>query len=62
MRKLSLKKETLVELSGEELDSVVGGAQEITKQTNCYCSDFAPCYPTYRCPTLDCVATVANGC
>ncbi|HWL35042.1 MAG TPA: class I lanthipeptide [Frankiaceae bacterium] len=60
MRKLNLKKETLVELTTAELDIVVGGAaQEITK---------APCISgivscaTYRCPTLDCVATVANGC
>jgi hypothetical protein len=51
MRKLSLKKETLVELSPTELDSIVG-AQAITKQSQCFCSDFASCFPTaYNCPT-----------
>lgn len=61
MRTLNLKKETLAELSSEELDAVVGGAQEVTKNSNCFCSDFAPCYPTYRCATLECVATL-DGC
>ena len=61
MRTLNLKKETLVELSTEELDQVVGGGIGVTKQnTNCFCSDFASCLPTDRCPTEDCVATL--GC
>ena len=60
MRKLTLKKETLAELTGEELDRVVGAAQEITK-TSCICSDFASCLPSYRCPTQNCIATLDCG-
>lgn len=57
-RTLSLKKETLAELSTEDLTSVAGGA-ELSGLSCPVCSDFAPCYPTYRCPTLnDCVVTI----
>ena len=61
MRRLALRKETLAELTAEELDGVVGAAQEVTK-TSCICSDFASCLPTYDCPTRrDCVASL-GGC
>jgi natural product precursor len=62
MRKLTLNKESLSELSTAELDQVVGG-NAVTNQTNCYCSDFAACLPTSRCVTLayDCL-TQSGGC
>jgi hypothetical protein len=60
MRKLTLKRETVSELRDAELDSIVGAAQDITKNGLCFNSDFAPCYPTYRCTLEDCVATVRN--
>lgn len=43
MRKLTLKKETLTELSADDLLSVLGGAGT---QTCAVCSDFASCFPT----------------
>ena len=63
MRKLSLRKETLAELTGEELNNVVGAAQDVTK-VSCICSDFAQCLPSYRCPTDGCTTVVATlqGC
>lgn len=48
MRKLNLRKETLAELTTEELDAVVGAAQDITKNS-CICSDFQSCLPTRDC-------------
>lgn len=60
MRKLSLKKETLADLSADELDRVVGGLG-VTQNSQCFCSDFAACFPTYDCTLRDCVATV-SGC
>ena len=58
MRKLNLKKETLVELTTAELDAIVGGGIGVT-QPQCV-SGIVSC-ATYRCPTLhDCVATI--GC
>ena len=53
MRKLTLKKESLVELTGTELDNVVGG---VISGVSCpVCSDFRACLP----PTLDyCVQTL----
>jgi hypothetical protein len=57
MRALRLRKETLTELTAEDLTLVVGAMQEITK----YCgSDFAPCFPTYRCPTNDCTQSLQS--
>lgn len=59
MRKLNLKKENVAELTVEELGEVVG-ADAVTKQTQCYCSDFASCVPTDDCPTRDCVASLRS--
>lgn len=56
MRKLNLKKETLVELTTEELDAVVGGIG--VTQSQCV-SGIVSCV-TYRCPTRDCVESI--GC
>jgi hypothetical protein len=57
MRKLNLKKETLVELTALELTSVAGGA---TGRVSCAIkdcvvphSDFAQCVPTHNCITFD---------
>jgi len=60
MRKLSLKRETLAELSGDDLDRVVG-AIGVTQNSQCFCSDFAACFPTADCTLRDCVET-AGGC
>jgi hypothetical protein len=57
MRKLNLKKETLAELTAEELDLVVGAANEIT-QPQCV-SGIVSCV-TYRCPTFRDCQTVVN--
>ena len=47
MRKLTLKKESLAELSGEELGLVVGGDSFATKfQTACICQTNRPCIQT----------------
>ena len=63
MRKLRLAKETLAELTGAELDAVVGAQQGVTVNS-CICSDFAQCIPSYRCPTDGCTTAVATlqGC
>jgi hypothetical protein len=53
-RALRLSKETLAELTPDDLALVAGAANGIT---NVCGSDFAPCYPTYRC-TLDCMVTL----
>lgn len=47
-RTLRLAKETLTELTIEDLAAVVGAANGITNTCN---SDFAACFPTSRCPT-----------
>lgn len=57
MRSLTLKKEILAELTSEDLAAVVGAANNITQVCG---SDFAPCYPTYRCTLHTCVATGLN--
>jgi hypothetical protein len=56
-RTLRLAKETLAELTTDDLTRVGGGAVSGVTCLNCG-SDFAPCYPTYRCQTLDCVVTL----
>jgi hypothetical protein len=49
MRKLNLHKETLVELTGAELDSIVGAAA-ITKDSCLYCtSEVDACITAWRC-------------
>ena len=55
MRKLTLKKETLAELSAADLAEVVGAMNKITQVCG---SDLVACVPTYRCPTGDCVASL----
>jgi hypothetical protein len=47
-RTLSLKREALTELTGEELDRVVG-ASGLTCAVCLPQSDFAQCVPTHRC-------------
>jgi hypothetical protein len=48
VRKLNLSKETLVELTGAELDSVVGGAA--TKTSCLYCtSEVDACVTAWHC-------------
>jgi hypothetical protein len=47
MRKLTLKKESLAELTGDELGAVVGGDSFATKfQTACICATRFPCIQT----------------
>ena len=57
MRRLALKKETLVELTSEELDAVVAG-NNITQQGACV-SGIVSCV-TYRCATYDVCYTLVN--
>lgn len=58
MRRLNLKKETLAELSGEELGEVQGGSGE----TCVVCLSGAETCRTYRClPTWDACFTT-HGC
>jgi hypothetical protein len=50
-RTLSLKRESLAELSGSELVSVAGGQQDLTHLTcNMVCISDVPTYA--RCPTI----------
>lgn len=59
MRKLNLKKETLVELGTEELDAVVGGSG---LSCNGVCVSGIVACATYRClPTRDACFTT-EGC
>lgn len=55
MRTLNLKKDTVVELTSAELDSVAGGAA-ITKDTCLYCgSEVDACLTAWRClDTIGC--------
>ena len=53
-RKLTLKRESLVELTTSELDAVVGGA---VSGTSCPACSGIECL-TDRCQTRDCVRTV----
>jgi hypothetical protein len=53
MRKLSIKKETVVELSTQELAEVVGGSGVSCAQALCLPqSDFAECITGVRCLSL----------
>lgn len=59
MRSLSLKKETVAELTAGELDAVVGGA-DVTGLTRCVCSGVAGCL-TDNCLSQNACFT-AQGC
>ena len=57
MRKLTLKKETVVELGSDDLAAVVGGGN-----TEKLCiSGIVSCLPTRECPTYDACFTT-HGC
>lgn len=52
MKKLNLKKETLTELSAEDLSLVAGGVAAPSMEIAI----------TYTCPTYRCVIVISGGC